>query len=417
MKTLNLIVNFLLFITLPVAGFASHGDASAKGDALSKCTNINQIPSIDCASAPSSVFSTKGRLWTAWSYAGHVYVNYSDDKGKTFSKPVTLNLIPEKISARGENRPKIVLNNNGSIYVSWTTPLKKRFTGNVRFSYSNDLGRSFSTPVTVNDNLDITGHRFEALSVAKNGNIYLAWLDKRDRFKAKKEGKDYHGAALYYTWSDDGGKSFHANKKIIDHSCECCRVIIDIDNNDLPVILWRNIYGKNTRDHALVSFDSASKPRKPVRVSYDNWQVDACPHHGPDLSISKTGDYHMAWFNNADKSHGLFYMRMGKNNKRTTPFNFGNYKATASHPGVLSNNNQVWLTWKEYDGKEETVWSQYSANNGETFDKAKTVAKTTKGSDYPFLITDNKNIYIQWKTTQEGFRLIEIDKYSSQVMQ
>ena len=417
MKTFNFLIGLLLLITLPEIGIAAHGAANAKGGDLDKCTDINQLPTLDCASAPSSVFSATGRLWAAWSYAGHVYVNYSDDKAETFSKPVSLNAIPEKISAHGENRPKIVLNTNGNIYVSWTTPLKKRFTGNVRFSFSNDMGKSFSTPITVNDNLDLTGHRFEALSVAKNGNIYLAWLDKRDRFKAKKEGRDYHGAALYYTWSDDGGESFHPNKKIIDHSCECCRVIIDMDSNDLPVILWRNIYGKNTRDHALVSFDSASKPGKPIRVSYDNWQVDACPHHGPDLSISNTGDYHMAWFNNADKRHGLFYMRMGENTKRTTPVNFGNYKAAASHPGVLSNNNQVWLTWKEFNGKEETLWSQYSANNGETWNTAKVVAKTTQGSDYPFLITDNKSIYIQWKTAQEGFRLFVIDENSNLMVQ
>ena len=410
MKILNIIAGVLI-AAVAVNSFASHGKRKSSGTASAGCTDINQLPTLDCAPAPSSVFSDSGRLWVAWSYAGHVYVSYSDDKAKTFSLPVSVNSVPEKISARGENRPKIALNNKGGVYVSWTTPLKKRFSGNVRFSYSNDNSKNFSPPVTVNDNLDITGHRFEALGVADNGNIYLAWLDKRDRFKAEKAAKKYHGAALYYSWSDNGGKSFHSNQKIIDHSCECCRVAIDTDKNNLPVILWRNIYDKNTRDHTLVNFNAPHIPAEPVRVSFDNWQVDACPHHGPDLSISdKTGDYHLVWFDNAEKRHGLFYMRMNKNNNQTVPIQFGNYKAGASHPSVLSKGNKVWLSWKEFDGKKESLWTQFSTDNGDSWSKAVLVAQTSAGSDYAFLIMDADRVYLQWKTTQEGFQLITVDE-------
>jgi len=422
MKILNIIAGVLI-AGVAVNSFASHGESkpgerNSSGTASAGCSDINQLPKLACAPAPSSVFSDSGRLWVAWSYAGHVYVSYSDDKARTFSLPVSVNSVPEKISARGENRPKIALNNKGAIYVSWTTPLKKRFSGNVRFSYSNDNAKSFSQPVTVNDNLDITGHRFEALTVADNGNIYLAWLDKRDRFKAEKAAKKYHGAALYYSWSDNGGKSFHSNQKIIDHSCECCRVAIDTDNKNLPVILWRNIYDKNTRDHTLVNFNAPGFPAEPVRVSFDNWQVDACPHHGPDLSISrKTNDYHLVWFDNAVKRHGLFYMRMNNKNKQSTPLKFGNYKAAASHPSVLSKGNKVWLSWKEFDGKKASLWSQFSTDNGDSWSKAKPLAETTAGSDYAFLLMDTNRVYIQWKTTQEGFQLIALDESGTKVGQ
>ena len=43
---------------------------------------------------------------------------------------------------------------DGRIFVSWTTPLEKRFTGHVRFSVSNDNGKHFSDPIIVNDNLN-----------------------------------------------------------------------------------------------------------------------------------------------------------------------------------------------------------------------------------------------------------------------
>ncbi len=419
----------IVFAGLSFNSVASHGMSSASAQPSAACA-VNHLPQLDCAPAPSAAFSDDGRLWVAWSYAGHVYVNYSTDKGKTFSPPVSVNSIPEKISARGENRPKIALKkmgpkkmgskNTGAVYVTWTTPLKKRFSGNIRFSYSHDNGKHFSSPVTINDNRDITGHRFDALSVAKNGNIYIAWLDKRDRYQAEKKAekypeqylKKYNGAAVYYTWSDNAGKSFYPDQKIIDHSCECCRVVMQTDSKNLPVIVWRNIYGKNTRDHALVNFSAPHKPAVPVRVSYDNWQVDACPHHGPDLSVSDSDEYHLVWFNNADKNHGLFYQRMNSKEKFNEPLAFGNYKAAASHPSVISHQNKVWLSWKEFDGKKESLWMQFSADKGDSWNKPVVVAETTEGSDYGFLLKDSNTVYIQWKTNKDGFQLLAVDTLS-----
>jgi len=80
-------------------------------------------------------------------------------------------------------------------------------TGDIRFSRSSDGGRSFSTPVTVNDNREIISHRFDAMTVNAKGQVFIAWLDKRDLSEARKAGKEYAGAALYYAMSDDGGQA------------------------------------------------------------------------------------------------------------------------------------------------------------------------------------------------------------------
>ncbi|MDH5484477.1 MAG: glycoside hydrolase [Gammaproteobacteria bacterium] len=369
-----------------------------------------QAASVKCALAPSAVFDASGRLWLAWAYGGHVYVNYSDDKGKSFSPALAVNRIAEEISARGENRPKIALDQKGAIYVSWTMPLEKRFTGHIRFSYSTDGGYHFSEPVIVNDNWDVTGHRFDALGVNRQGDVYIAWLDKRDRFKAAKSGEKYHGAAVYFSWSDDGGKSFKPDKKIIDHSCECCRVIIDFDEKDLPVILWRNIYGKDVRDHAIVNFLSKDTPAKPQRVSFDEWHIDACPHHGPDMSINDNGDYHLVWFNNAAARHGLFYARHDQaSNRMIEAVQFGDFSKAASHATVIHRENTVWLAWKQFDGKEESVWLQKSTDNGDSWQQAEKIAVTAGSADYPFLIRDKDQVYLQWQTEVEGFRLISVN--------
>ena len=401
-----------LVVLLASSSFAAsamqmdHGKSSTDNP----CADPSKPPSLNCGLAPSATFDGNGRLWLAWAFAGHVYVNHSDDKGESFSPTVVVNRIPEGISARGENRPKIAIDGDGRVFISWTTPLQKKYTGHVRFSRSLDGGEHFSDPVTVNDNLEITGHRFEAMGVNKRGDIYLAWLDKRDRLRAKREGNDYRGAALYYALSDDHGASFLPNVKIQDNTCECCRVVMDMDVDQLPVVMWRNIYDKNTRDHALVKFVDKNKAGSPVRVSYDYWKIDACPHHGPAISISDDGVYHMVWFDNAPERHGLFYARSSDRARSfSEPINFGKYEATASHPHVLSLGQKVYVVWREYDGKQSTIQLMKSSNGGKSWDDPEVLAETDGESDYPFLLANGLSIYLYWQTQKEGFRLLTID--------
>jgi hypothetical protein len=396
-----------LFTGFSSSIFADMDMMNKAGKVKDICADISQPASLNCAPAPSASFDQNGRLWLTWSHSGHVYVNYSDDKGKSYSSPVIVNRKPEAISARGENRPKIIPAGR-KIFISWTTPLEKRFTGHVRFSVSDDGGEHFSDPIIVNDNLDITGHRFEAMSVNEKGEVFMSWLDKRDRLHARQQGKEYHGAALYYSWSQDGGKTFQKNLKITDHSCECCRVVMDIDHNQLPVIMWRNIYGKNTRDHSLVEFTAKDKPTAVQRVSFDEWQLDACPHHGPDMDIANNRDIHLTWFDNAPERHGLFYARRKTDGSLTDAINVGDYQAVASHPNVISVGEQVWLVWKQFDGKRASVWLQKSETNGDDWRAAVKVATTDADADYPFLIRDKTRVYLQWHTKNEGFQLIEL---------
>nr|MBA3696460.1 exo-alpha-sialidase [Methylotenera sp.] len=119
--------------------------------------------------AISVALDATGALWRASVKDDFVQVDVSRDLGKTFSKPILVNLQPQKIGADGEARPKLAIGPEGNIYVTWTESLKAPFSGYIWFARSINQGKSFEKPFIVHqDRAEIT-HRFEALNVAQSG--------------------------------------------------------------------------------------------------------------------------------------------------------------------------------------------------------------------------------------------------------
>lgn len=356
--------------------------------------------------AVATTFDTHGRLWRARVVDGHLLVDHSDDQGSSFTGAVTVNPEQEAIAAEGDARPKIIAAANGDLYVSYTQLLPKPYAGNVRFSRSLDGGRSFSAPVTINDDREIIGHRFDALATGPGGKVYLAWLDKRDEAAAERRGEAYTGSALYYTVSEDRGAHFGANTKIVDHTCECCRVAMTVGADGVPALLWRQVYDGDVRDHAFVRLDGVSRP---VRVSHDEWHIEACPHHGPALSSGPGETYHAVWFDGGPQHHGLFYAR-SLNGGRTfgAPLHIGDDEAQAGHADVLALGESVYLTWKAFDGEESAVYIMHSADGGATWAAPRRLAATADASDHPLLIGYRNRAYLSWNTLREGYRLFPL---------
>jgi len=366
-------------------------------------------PSIQKGTVPTATFDADGRLWAVWAFGPHLYVNHSDDKGNTFSTPVKVNAEAEKISTNPEARPHIKVGNNGNVYVSYAIKLKKRFSGHVKFSRSTDGGKTFSTPIIVNDNRDMIGHSFPVLGINKQDQLYIAWLDSRDRVAAKKAGNNYNGSALYYAISDDHGVSFQPNAKIADTTCQCCRLDMAMDNNQLPVITWRHIYGDNIRDQAIIRFTDKTTLGKPQRISEDRWKIDACPHHGSTLAIDNNGSYHTAWFTQGSARQGLFYANSNNQGQQfSAPLPFGDAEAQPKHPTLLTIDDTLYLAWKEFDGEQSHIRMMQSNNNGAQWQAVQTIASSNGDTDHPFLIENAGNAYLSWHTSTEGLRLIPL---------
>jgi hypothetical protein len=80
---------------------------------------------------------------------------------------------------------------------------------NVMFSRSTDRGKTWSMPVRINDDSATQNayHWFGTLSVAPNGRVDACWNDTRHSTNNSL-------SELYYSWSDDGGLTWAANRRL-----------------------------------------------------------------------------------------------------------------------------------------------------------------------------------------------------------
>ena len=367
-----------------------------------------QGPRAGASTAPTAALDGAGRLWVVFVEGDHVYVTSSRDQGRTFTPAVAVNRAPEKIDANGESRPKIALGPRGRVYVTYTRKLDKPYTGEVRFSRSAD-GRRFVAPVTLNDDGLATGHRFDALAVNARGEVYVAWIDKRDRDRAEAAGQAYEGAALYFTVSRDGGRTFAPNRKLRDNACECCRLALDFDAQGRGVLLWRDILAGNVRDHSILRFGPDGVDGPVARASFDDWEMTGCPHHGPSLSLGEDGTFHLAWFSAGRKAQGLLYARSTDGGRAySEPLRFGTTESS-SRPVVLAAGGEVFLAWKEsLPASGTAVLSRRSSDGGRTWSQPHELARTLGGSDHPLLLRSAQGAALSWFTEREGYRLVGI---------
>ncbi|OEJ65641.1 sialidase family protein [Magnetovibrio blakemorei] len=392
---------------------AQHADHAGRSNTdtarPAQCLLPDAQPSLLCAEVPTSTFDAQGHLWVAWTQGEHVYVAKSNDGGVSISSSARVTVTPLPVEKNGENRPKVAAAPNGDLYVSFIAKGERKFTGVVYFSRSLDGGKTFSAPIPVSDEAVSSSQRFEALKVGQDGRIFMAWLDKRDLFTAQKTKTPYRGSAMYFAISDDRGASFHANVNGADHSCECCRVAMDIGPDDRPVIVWRHVFEPSIRDHAVMKLNADGSPGKVVRLSEDQWDLEGCPHHGPWISISESGVQHVTWFTDGKARQGIFYARSEDGGQTfSAPMTFGNADQQAGHPSVLAVGKRVFLTWKEFSGKHDELYVMTSPDGGRSWSSPLRVAATQDSSDHPFLLTDGQWLYASWATEIEGLRLFKV---------
>ncbi len=387
MKTL-----FLCLIALLVAPLSFGADASHEHHGSPM--NAAQAELGACAA-----FDADGVLWAVHKVSGHIAVSRSPDQGRSWSNPVLVTATPESTDTGGDARPKIATGPRGELYVTWTRPLSKPYTGEVKFSRSLDGGRTFSVPIVVHHDRQEITHRFDALMVTPRGQIFIAWIDKRDgAMAAATNAPPYRGAAVYFAVSDDRGATFRGDFRAAEHSCECCRIALVPNSDGTVTAMWRHIFAPNIRDHAIAILHADGSVTGMRRATFDDWHIDACPHHGPGIAEDAGGHLHAVWFTAAPERQGVFYGRLREDGVDGLRRIGGE---TAEHPDIAAAGRRVAVAWKEFDGERTRLRGMVSDDAGTTWHKPKDLAATSGASDHPRVLSQHGQFYVFWNTHNE----------------
>jgi hypothetical protein len=352
-----------------------------------------------------AAFDRDGKLWIAYKDGPYVAVRASTDYGRSFGPARHVNGTPEQVAADHESRPKVATGRDGQVYITWTQPLPTPWTGFIRFARSSDGGKTFAEPLTVHANRDQIAHRFDALAVDNAGRVFVSWIDKRDVAAAEARKQPYAGAAIYYAVSADQGKTFQGDYKIADQSCECCRIALSPTPDGRMLALWRHVFAPNARDHALALLGADGKATPMQRATFDDWRIDACPHHGPGAAVAPDGTVHMVWFS----------VREGKPTVSVGRWRDGKLLAQrplddprAQHADIVAlNDNEVAVAWKSFDGQQTRLFAMLSHDGGKTW-QTRTLAGTGRDSDQPHLLQHAGRAYVLWRTEAEGFQVFAL---------
>jgi hypothetical protein len=332
-------------------------------------------------------------------YAAH------DDKGKqnlflaktknigdSFSGSKRVNSEEGEVSAHGENGPKLRKARGRGIFAAWI--------GNrdIKFARSMNFGRSFGPAILVNDDGGKTSQSFFNMEIAPDGNVFIVWLDGRDK-KSSKPGT----SSVYMARSVDEGKTFEKNIKISGDICPCCRPAIAFGGNGEIFVSWRHVYENNERIIVVASSrDGGSTWGEPVKVTESGWKINGCAHSGPTMKYMGNKLF-ISWYTGKnDRASLKFAYSSDHGESFQTAKNVNGPVLDANHPDITILGDEAWVIFQGRDPKLNGGWSPEQAwlarinQRGEVSDPSP-LPSTGGGVAYPSLVKGNGGrVYAVW---------------------
>ena len=315
-------------------------------------SSVRLIP----AGAPSSSEPRLG-LWVpntvfALAVAGdesqsRLQLQFSRDGGDTFGEPIILSEPNAKVRGGGENSPVLATNVRADVYAAWF----QNVAGATQLMVKS-IDPNPARPVNVLD-ADRSSEAyagFPTLAATHSGDVYVAWLDERD----KAEGS----SSVYFSRSTDHGVTFSRNVRIAASACVCCRPQLYVGPSGEIYLAWRQVFAGDVRDMVLAHSNDGGKTfSQPVLVAADNWVLHACPDVGPSIGVSD-GRLYMAWYSEGQGKAGI-RLAISENGGASfaRPHIASADVLDATHPRLsVSEDGLVLLTFQGRLAHEDTKW-------------------------------------------------------------
>lgn len=303
--------------------------------------------------------------------------------------------------AHGEGLPKLVVKPDEIYVLVFGRPNKNsnaRFASSVLYTQSFDKGKTWAEPKHIHsDTNPDNSHAFPTAILLPNGEVGAVWLDGRNHLEHSQ---------LYFARTK-GREGFGGDKRIGGPGCQCCKLYMYVDDDQILHLVYRSLTKDNIRDIAHITSDDNGKNfSSPALVSRDNWQIMACPHNGP--SITQTGDNHVAVWYTIGGEEGLYYAKSSdqgqtfSSRKRLT--------LRAKHPYIASSGQTAMAVWDEVFKERDKVYRRVKmsriSNEGAVVE-TQYLSPAGIEASMPYLLEmDNGEVVATWtQSSEEGNEL------------
>lgn len=400
LKILMILVSLLLSVAAQAKGVIKHGQHGQHGQHGSGSTSMGSTG--DGQFNPYVAADPRGGFFVLHvervGKVSNLVLRHSTD-GVTFSAPVRVNDVPGQAAVRNENPPKMLVGLQGDLYVTWADE-REKWKGNIHFARSTDGGKSFSPALTINSDaaLPPVGHAFQSMAIDRKGRIFIAWIDERNKTKEDR------GAEIWMAVSEDRGRTFSADRRIISDVCECCRTIMQIDQTGNIYVAYRTVprEGKMLRDIVVARSMDGGKSFTPSAVSQDRWEINGCPVVGPGMTINRSGVITITWFvGGGDGGRpGLYHASSSDGGKSYSPRRLLiEEQRMAKHSHVFSlPDGRTLLAWDDAgeNGQTITFWGHLNLSrardttNGAAGSSKPGVIGSQAGVSYPIVAVNGR---------------------------
>lgn len=297
------------------------------------------------------------------------------------------------VEPHGEAPPRLAAAPDGSLYVLYTVGREvpgERFPRSaLRFSRSDDRGRTWSEPASVNEGERFGSHNFHALLAGPGGSVWAAWL-------SSSRGR----SGVWLRRSTDGGRTW-TPASLIDSSeaCPCCRTGLARGPDGSLYVSWRKVFDDGARDVVVMrSPDGGDTWEDPVRPREDGWVIAACPHAGPALAVGPDGAVHIAWWTGKEGEAGVYYARSADRGRtfHAVPIATARRSAPARVQLAVGAAGQVVVAWDDGLSPAPRILVRAAADRGERFGPTTVLSEPGRAASFPVLAVLGDSVIVAW---------------------
>jgi hypothetical protein len=369
-------------------------------------------PGVDAAE-PATASAADGTFYVAWvnhdAKQADVMIARFAGEGQMQGSPVRVNREAGVATAWRGDQPSVAVAADGAVYVVWTARVDSadKHGTDIYLSVSNDCAQTFSSEVKVNDDKVPGAHGMHSLAVARDGRVFVAWLDERNVHapQPSAKGEGHHTESnreLFLAYSTDGGRTFSPNQKVAAEACPCCKTALAVSPDGTLYAGWRQVLPGSFRHIAVASStDGGATFSSPKIVSDDHWILQGCPVSGPSLSVDSGGKLRVLWFAGGEgNAPGLYFAESSDRAHSFSPRQLLSQEAVRGTPALSSAQDEAIGVWQTMAG--ETKMSELG--------KAGSTISIAANAELPAGAVSNGKVFVAYIAKEKEKRSIWLVK-------